>query len=95
MCLSTGHILYKICYNNNKSVLSVLRGGVGDEQLEKVKFVKTYENNCTKNKIHVLARATAVISNIYPLVCELPQATARMLHRLYFTYAGLCLASIL
>lgn len=49
--------------------LSVLTGGVGDEQLEKVKFVvKTYENNCTKNTIHALTTTTAVISNLYQLV---------------------------
>lgn len=74
----------------------VLRGGVGDEELEKVKLVvKTYENHCAKHKVNALTRPTAVISNTYPLVCELPQATTRMLHTLYFTYAGLCLASIL
>lgn len=50
---------------------------MGDEQLEKVQFVvKTYESNCTKSTIHALTTATAVISNIDPLVCELQRKDA-------------------
>ena len=68
------HTVY-MCYYSKKnvqSVLSVLRGGVGDEEMEKGMFVvKPCENNCTKDQIHALTPATAVISNIYPPVCEL------------------------